>query len=72
MKQKTVKAAGLAAPEDSWKIPFRCKICPDGPGEGADIMAGDQWVDCAPDPEFSKIDKGTNAMIVRTLALFDP
>ncbi len=57
-----------AAPEDSWKIPFRCKICPDGPGEGADIMAGDQWVDCAPDPEFSKIDKGTNAMIVRTLA----
>ncbi len=57
-----------ATAEESWKIPFRCKICPDGAGEGADIMAGDQWVDCAPDPEFSKIDKGTNAVIVRTSA----
>lgn len=54
------------AAEESWQIPFRCKICPDGSGEGADIMAGDQWVNCAPDPEFSKIDKGTNMMIVRT------
>jgi coenzyme F420 hydrogenase subunit beta len=52
--------------ESAWQLPFRCKICPDGPGEGADIAAGDQWVDDVPDWEFAKIDKGTNAVIVRT------
>ena len=54
--------------ESSWQLPFRCKICPDGPGEGADIAAGDQWVDDEPDWEFAKIDKGSNAMIIRTSA----
>jgi len=52
--------------ESSWQLPFRCKICPDGPGEGADIAAGDQWVDDVPDWEFAKVDKGSNAMIIRT------
>lgn len=54
--------------ESDWQLPFRCKICPDGPGEGADIAAGDQWVDDVPDWEFAKIDKGTNAVLVRTKA----
>ena len=54
--------------EADWQLPFRCKVCPDGPGEGADIAAGDQWVDDIPDWEFAKIDKGTNAVIVRTRA----
>ncbi len=54
--------------ESSWQLPFRCKICPGGPGEGADIAAGDQWVDDVPDWEFAKIDKGTNAVLVRTRA----
>ena len=54
--------------ESSWQLPFRCKICPDGPGEGADIAAGDQWVDDVPDWEFAKIDKGTNAVLIRTEA----
>lgn len=54
--------------ESDWQLPFRCKICPDGPGEGADIAAGDQWVDDVPDWEFANIDKGTNAVLVRTMA----
>ena len=54
--------------EADWQLPFRCKICPDGPGEGADIAAGDQWVDDVPDWEFAKIDKGTNAVILRTVS----
>lgn len=54
--------------ESDWQLPFRCKICPDGPGEAADIAAGDQWVDDVPDWEFAKVDKGTNAVILRTLA----
>ena len=54
--------------ESSWQLPFRCKICPDGPGEGADIAAGDQWVDDVPDWEAAKTDQGSNAVIVRTAA----
>lgn len=54
--------------EADWQLPFRCKICPDGPGEGADIAAGDQWVDDIPDWETAHLDKGTNAVIVRTAA----
>ncbi|MEM8786841.1 MAG: Coenzyme F420 hydrogenase/dehydrogenase, beta subunit C-terminal domain [Pseudomonadota bacterium] len=54
--------------ESSWQLPFRCKLCPDGPGEGADIAAGDQWVNDEPDWELAKTDKGTNAVLVRTMA----
>lgn len=54
--------------ENSWQLPFRCKVCPDGPGEGADISAGDQWENDVPDWEFAKTDKGSNAMIIRTAA----
>ncbi len=54
--------------EKSWKLPFPCKICPDGSGEAADISAGDQWENASPDPVRSLTDPGTNAVIVRTSA----
>ena len=57
--------------EADWQLPFRCKVCPDGPGEAADIAAGDQWVDDIPDWEAAKTDKGSNAVIVRTAAGID-
>jgi len=41
---------------------------PFGVFAGADIAAGDQWVDDVPGWEFARIDKGTNAVILRTLA----
>jgi coenzyme F420 hydrogenase subunit beta len=52
----------------SWSLPFRCKICPDGIGEGADIAAADTWPGGSPTWEGQKTDKGTNAVIVRTAA----
>lgn len=52
--------------ENSWQLPFRCKICPDGTGEAADISAGDQWENASPDPVKALTDPGTNAVIVRT------
>lgn len=57
-----------------WSLPFRCKICPDGIGEQADIAAADNWPGGAPDRVESETDPGTNAVIVRTRAgqeLFD-
>ena len=29
--------------ESNWKVPFRCKICPDAIGESSDIAALDTW-----------------------------
>ena len=52
--------------ESTWSLPFRCKICPDGIGEGADIAAADTWPDACPDREASLTDPGTNSLIVRT------
>ena len=49
-------------------MPWRCKICPDGIGEGADIAAADNWPGGAPDPTAEADDPGTNAVIVRTKA----
>lgn len=51
-----------------WSLPFRCKICPDGIGEQADIAASDNWPGGAPDRVFSETDPGTNIAIVRTRA----
>ena len=53
--------------ESQWHLPFRCKICPDGIGEAADIAAADTWPGGSPDREESKHDPGTNAVIARTL-----
>ena len=54
--------------EKSWNVPWRCKICPDGIGEGADIAAADNWPGGSPDPALEADDPGTNAVVVRTKA----
>lgn len=52
--------------ETNWSIPFRCKICPGGIGEGADIAAADSWPDCQVDAATEKDDPGSNAVVVRS------
>jgi coenzyme F420 hydrogenase subunit beta len=52
--------------ESMWVLPFRCKVCPDGIGEAADIAASDTWPGGSPDPETEGDDLGTNALVVRT------
>jgi coenzyme F420 hydrogenase subunit beta len=51
-----------------WHLPWRCKICPDGIGEGADIAAADCWPGGAPTLEMIETDPGSNAVITRTKA----
>ena len=48
--------------ESTWRVHFRCKICPDAIGESADIVALDTWRGGSPKKE----DEGFNAAIVRT------
>ncbi len=52
--------------ESAWVLPFRCKVCPDGIGEAADIAAADTWPGGSPDPETEDDDPGTNAIVVRS------
>ena len=52
--------------ESQWSMPLRCKICPDGIGEAADIVAGDAWDGASPDRVESETDPGVNSVIVRT------
>ena len=54
--------------ESQWSLPWRCKICPDGIGESADIAAADTWLGGSPTREGSVDDPGTNAIIARTAA----
>ncbi len=54
--------------ESMWGLPFRCKICPDGIGESADIAAADTWIGGSPNRIDSETDPGTNGVIARTLA----
>ncbi|MDH3221414.1 MAG: Coenzyme F420 hydrogenase/dehydrogenase, beta subunit C-terminal domain [Gammaproteobacteria bacterium] len=54
--------------ETTWTLPFRCKICPDGIGEAADIAAADTWIGGGPNRVDSVDDPGTNALIARTRA----
>jgi len=49
-----------------WSLPWRCKICPDGIGECADIAAADTWPGGSPTREAGDSDPGTNAVIART------
>ena len=49
-----------------WSLPFRCKICPDGIGEAADIAASDTWPGGSPTRQDSENDPGTNAILART------
>ena len=48
--------------ESTWRVPFRCKICPDAIGESSDVAALDTWRGGSPKGE----DEGFNAAIVRT------
>jgi len=48
--------------ESTWRIPFRCKICPDAIGDSSDIAALDTWKGGSPKGE----DEGFNAAIIRT------
>ena len=52
--------------ESQWSMPLRCKICPDGIGEAADIVAGDAWDGGSPTRAESKTDPGFNSVITRT------
>lgn len=52
----------------AWQLPFRCKICPDGLGEAADIAAADTWPGGSPTREDAKTDPGVNVVIARTKA----
>jgi len=54
--------------ESMWALPFRCKVCPDGIGEAADIAASDTWVGGSPNRVDSETDPGVNAIIARTRA----
>jgi len=49
-----------------WYMPWRCRICPDGSGEAADIVSGDTWPNCEPTLEMMEGDLGTNVIIGRT------
>ncbi len=51
-----------------WHLPWRCKVCPDGTGEAADVAAADTWPDGSPTEEMLATDPGTNAIVVRTKA----
>ncbi|MFT5483664.1 MAG: coenzyme F420 hydrogenase subunit beta [Halieaceae bacterium] len=48
--------------ESGWRLQFRCKICADAIGEGADIAASDIW----PGGDPSGDDAGFNGVITRT------
>jgi coenzyme F420 hydrogenase subunit beta len=52
--------------EAMWALPFRCKICPDGIGEAADIAASDTWPGGSPNRVDSETDPGVNAVIARS------
>jgi len=54
--------------ESQWGLPWRCKVCPDGIGEAADIAASDTWPGGSPTREESETDPGVNAVIARTAA----
>ena len=48
--------------ESTWRVHFRCKICPDAIGESSDLAALDTWRGGSPKEE----DEGFNAAIIRT------
>ena len=54
--------------ESMWVLHWRCKICPDGIGESADIAAADTWPGGSPRRDETDDDPGTNAVIARTAA----
>ena len=53
--------------DSGWQLPTRCKVCPDGIGEAADIAASDVWEGGAPTQQEIDTDLGTNGAVVRSL-----
>ena len=53
--------------ESTWRVPFRCKICPDAIGDSSDLAALDTWPGGSPVGE----DEGYNAAIIRTKKGYD-
>ena len=54
--------------ETTWTLPFRCKVCPDGIGESADIAAADTWIGGGPNRIDSVDDPGINVLVARSRA----
>ncbi len=52
----------------SWSLPWRCRICPDGIGDSADLAVSDTWPGGSPTRQASADDLGTNAVVARTVA----
>lgn len=55
--------------DSAWSLPWRCKICPDGIGEAADIAAADCWPGGAPTREQAedhRADPGSNGVLIRS------
>jgi len=54
--------------ESKWTLPYRCKICPDGTAEAADVATADTWPGGTPTEEMLAVDPGSNVTIARTAA----
>ena len=54
--------------ESSWTLPWRCRICPDGIGDSADLAVSDTWPGGSPTRQGSVDDPGVNAVVARTVA----
>lgn len=52
--------------ESTWGLPPRCKVCPDGIGDAADIAASDTWDGGSPTWQGQDDDPGFNAAVIRT------
>lgn len=52
------------------RLQFRCKICPDGIGEFADIVCGDAWITKDGSPDFEE-HPGKSLIFARTVTGFD-
>lgn len=55
--------------DSAWSLPWRCKICFDGIGEAADLVATDNWPGGAPTQEQASdhtLDPGSNGIIIRS------
>lgn len=50
----------------SWSFPWRCKVCADPLGEGADIAVSDTWPGGMPRRDEAAEDPGTNGVVART------
>lgn len=52
--------------DSGWQLPPRCKVCPDGIGDAADIAASDVWEGGAPTVDEIENDLGSNGVVVRS------